>query len=310
MLEGRMDRMSAASNLLRHRGVRAGVAALAAGGMVVGAGVAGVAGAAQDTTIAAVGDATEGQWDKREVTMQTGDTVTFAFPGAGHNVGAINTSEKDPRWKANNEPGGWFEPGPTRFDAAQVGTRYDFTFYKSGTYDYICVLHPNMTGTITVTGADQEIPTGPPPTPTPTPTPPPVVPTPTPVPDPTGPTPTDPNPELEPAPGSNVVTPAPSPDEADTRSPRVSAVSANGKRRLIQVRFRLAEDATVAIQVRKRGSRRAVRTVRVQANAGRRTIKVRSNLIRKGQRYVVQVNARDAMGNRFAADAETVRIGR
>ena len=75
-----------------------------------------------------------------------------ASRAAGHNIVSTNESATDPRWA------GYVYPGPGEYDAAQVGTSGSFTFYKSGTYAFVCQLHPNMTGTVTVEGADQDIP--------------------------------------------------------------------------------------------------------------------------------------------------------
>ncbi len=67
------------------------------------------------------------------------------------------------------------------FDSGLMGTGATFvrTFTTPGTFAYLCLLHPDMTGTVTVTPAPGATP--PPPTPTPPP------PTPTPVPPPPGP---------------------------------------------------------------------------------------------------------------------------
>jgi plastocyanin len=253
---------------------------------------AGVAGAAADTTVTAVGDATEGQWDKGHppddppVAVSTGDKVTFSFAGSGHNVVSTNTSGTDPRWE------GFVYPGPGNFDDADVGASVDYTFYKSGTYEFVCGLHLNMTGVIEVTGEDKDIPVE---TPTPTPTATPTVtatatasPTPVPTPDP------------------HTNTPAPTPD-ADTVKPTLSGVSLKGRKRAAKLSFKLSEDATVTVQVRKRGSKKVLRAVTLQARAGTRSYVIRSSKLRKG-RYTVTLVARDAMGNKSAAANAALRI--
>ncbi|MBI2916528.1 MAG: cupredoxin domain-containing protein [Chloroflexi bacterium] len=67
------------------------------------------------------------------------------------------------------------------FDSGMVmpGSTYSYTFSAPGTYSYVCILHPGMAGSVTVTGGAA----GPTPTPAPTPTP---TPTPVPGPAPTG----------------------------------------------------------------------------------------------------------------------------
>lgn len=40
------------------------------------------------------------------------------------------------------------------FDSGSLGSRatFSFTFGSPGTFDYICQIHPSMTGSITITG--------------------------------------------------------------------------------------------------------------------------------------------------------------
>src|SRR4051794_3711061 len=93
------------------RGLLAGAATLAVGGVIVGVGVAG---AAQDTTIyiAEAGGpcftTTQGNpactpGETVSVTIQTGDTVNWDFTGTAegslHNAKAANDVAGDPTWK-------------------------------------------------------------------------------------------------------------------------------------------------------------------------------------------------------------------
>jgi plastocyanin len=98
----------------------------------------------------------------------------------------------------------------------QLSESYDVKFSAPGTYSYVCGIHPQMHGTITVVRGAAT--TAPPPPPTPTPTP-----TPTPSPTPTEtPTPT-PSESASPTPsGTAPVSPSPSP------SPRPSASATPG----------------------------------------------------------------------------------
>jgi plastocyanin len=43
--------------------------------------------------------------------------------------------------------GGAFNSGPLA-----PGASYSFTFTQQGTYGYLCTIHPNMIGSVTVTG--------------------------------------------------------------------------------------------------------------------------------------------------------------
>jgi plastocyanin len=68
------------------------------------------------------------------ITVQKGDTVTWTNED---NV-AHTVTESDDR------------DGP-KSDELQKGDTYTFTFNDVGTFKYKCSLHPNMTGTVTVT---------------------------------------------------------------------------------------------------------------------------------------------------------------
>ena len=277
--------MSAILKISKSPRARAAGAALAVGGMLT---YVAVAGAAADETITAVGG-TDGQWDKGHdapVDIATGEAVTFHFEQGGfHNVvssGAANGAETDPRWDPYAYPG--------QFEFAQAGASDKYTFYKKGTYSFVCIAHPGMTGTIEVTGEDKPIPT-----PTATPTATPTVtatatatPTPTPVPD------------------DHTQTPAPTP-EADTIKPALSGVKLKAAKRAAKVTFKLSENATVTVKIRKRGAKKVLRSMTLQARAGTRTVVVRSPKLRKG-RYTVTLTARDAMGNMSAAANAALRI--
>ena len=68
----------------------------------------------------------------QDVTISLGDTVTWTNDGSvpeGHTA-----------------TGSGFDSG-----VLKQGETFDHTFNKAGTFDYVCTLHPNMRGTITVT---------------------------------------------------------------------------------------------------------------------------------------------------------------
>jgi plastocyanin len=82
-------------------------------------------------------------------------SVTFVAPGS-----PVPNVQKDPSFFA---PSGT----PTDYDGSTTlnsgvlplptqttGATFSMTFSKAGEYTYYCVLHPNMTGTVTVGGAD------------------------------------------------------------------------------------------------------------------------------------------------------------
>jgi plastocyanin len=255
-------------------GSRAGiVAALAAIATTAGVGAAG-AFAAADHTIEASGTV----WDPANITVQTGDKVTWVFEDGGyHNV----KSDSD-NWTFTSGPAPSDEPAP-------------YVFTEPGEYDFICEIHPGtMYGTVTVQGD--------PVTPTPTPT---ETATTTPTPTPTVTVTPTPTPTTHPG-GGHPITPAPSP-EGDSVRPSVRSVKLKALRRAVRVRFKLSEPATVALRV-KRG-RRTLASKRVQASAGKHSVKLRSKRLKRG-RYVVQIRARDAFGNRSKLATKRIALRR
>ena len=74
-----------------------------------------------------------------------------------------------------------------------------------------------------------------------------------------------------------------------------------------RVTFRLSENATVTIHV-KRG-KKVLKTARVQMRKGLHRVTLRSAKLRTG-RYTIDVSARDASGNRSKLAAKTLRLPR
>ena len=104
-------------------------------------------------------------------------------------------------------------------------------------------------------------------------------------------------------PGTN--TPPPTGGTADLVKPTLRSFGAKGARRAVKVSFRLSENSTVTIRV-KRG-RKVVKSVTKQLTAGERTVSVRSAKLRKG-RYKVEVRARDASGNVSTLASKSLRL--
>ncbi len=143
-----------------------------------------------------------------------------------------------------------------------------------------------MTGTIEVTGAPVGTPTT---TPTTTPT---ATPTATATTQPSDP---------------GTTTPAPTGGTQDLVKPTLQSLSTTARRRAVTVRFRLSENATVNVRV-KRGTR-VVKSAVKQLAAGQRSVSLRSSKLRKG-RYKVEVRARDASGNVSTLASKSFRIRR
>jgi plastocyanin len=234
---------------------------------------------------------TSNTWDKPAVTVATGETVTWNLDGGNgipHNVEGVDGP--DANWAGQTL-------APPR-----TSPPVSFTFTQPGTYTYLCRVHPDvMTGTITVTGS----PVTPTPTPTATATPPGTDPTPAPT---ASPQPTTSASTPPPRGASDPVTPAPlGSSRDDVTAPVVSRLKLKAVTHGARVSFRLSESATVTIRF-KRGSR-AVRTARLAARAGSRRVTVRSSKIKRA-RYTVQVEARDARGNKAAVRSAKVRVKR
>ena len=134
-------------------------------------------------------------WSPDTVAIQVGDTVTWTNAQGFHNVLVGDSRLNQPGFP--NEPA--WNPPPQR------------TFDQPGSYTFVCEVHPGMTGTVNVAGAE------PTPTPTATPTPPPAV----------------------PPPGS-----AP----ADTTAPSISGLTLSGFSSRVQVRLTVSERATVNVR--------------------------------------------------------------
>jgi plastocyanin len=205
------------------------------------------------------GDITIAQGEK--VTFTNGDTVT-------HDVtAATKAADGNPLFASEKIGAGQ--------SAAVAGTEY----LTTGSYGYICSIHPGMKGTITVSSAG---------TPTP-----------------------------RPGSGSGSPPPqsSPSPSSADTVAPATSAKlldtnrSAVRKRGSLQLELKTNEAATLAITARSgrtivaTGSTRlnkpGTRKVTVKlTKAGLKLVKSSRNL-----RIAVAVEAKDAAGNASAASA-------
>jgi plastocyanin len=136
------------------RGARRAIATAAA--VIAAAAAVGVAGAGGDRATAgkaqvAAADVTitgrDFFWEPRDVAIQVGDTVTWSNAQGFHNVMVENERLNQPGFPSD---GAW-NPPPQK------------TFTAAGVYDYLCEVHPDMAGTITVGDAE--------PTPTPEPTP-------------------------------------------------------------------------------------------------------------------------------------------
>jgi plastocyanin len=225
--------------------------------------------------------------ERGDLAIATGDSVTWHIgpPNStqAHNVAATNDVPADPQWK----------------DFATDFSNGDFTytFSQPGTYDFVCNAHAGMVGTVTVTGDPVGTPTA---TPTTT-----ATATATTTATATATATASATPIAQPA--GTGQTPAPS-ATTDTVKPTVRKLRLKAMRHAARVRFRLSENATVTIRV-KRG-RTALKSVRLQARRGTHTVMVRSSKLKKGHRYTVELRARDAHGNTSKAARASLRFRR
>jgi plastocyanin len=157
---------------------------------------------------------------------------------------------------------------------------YPRTFDTDGVYKFHCQAHPQMEGTVTVGTA----------TPSPSPS---ATPTPTPTPSPQ-------------ASGGGITTPPPAAG-GDTVKPRIGGVRLTALHRAVRVRFGLSEAATVTVRVKRAFTGEVLKSARIQARAGTRTLTLRSNRLKKG-RYTVDLQARDAFGNRSSLAAKRLTV--
>lgn len=62
--------------------------------------------------------------------------------------GTVRWLNQDPvAHTATSSPAGLFDSG-----SIAAGGQFDFVFNQAGTYDYICTIHPSMTGRVIVSG--------------------------------------------------------------------------------------------------------------------------------------------------------------
>jgi plastocyanin len=103
------------------------------GALALGAGPA----SAATVTIDAMDDSPGSRWVPPNVTIDTGDTVSWEFDQAQapHNVTASSAN--------------WTSPDSTNKAPGSAET-VQFTFEQAGVYTFLCTIHPQMTGSVTV----------------------------------------------------------------------------------------------------------------------------------------------------------------
>jgi plastocyanin len=218
--------------------------------LVALAALAAPATAAGQTVQAVDGTAADGfnnRWTPAEVTVKSGETVTWSFAGTTgfHNVASDPDLSRGDSWSfRNGDPLVAPPPASHRFD-------------RPGKYAFLCEIHgTTMVGTVTVTDAAGNPPPPPPP------------------------------PPLSAQPWPNDQRPPSTLEALDHDRPRLTRVRAAATDRGARVRFRLSEAARVTIRVkrgrrtvrtRRASVRRGAHAVTVRGlSAGRYRVEVRA----------------------------------
>ncbi|WUJ67907.1 cupredoxin family copper-binding protein [Kribbella soli] len=79
-------------------------------------------------------DIKEFAFGPQNITVKVGTTVTWT------------NDDQDPHTVTSQNGS-----GPLKSSTLQNGDKYQYTFTKAGTFDYLCTIHPFMTGTVVVT---------------------------------------------------------------------------------------------------------------------------------------------------------------
>ena len=136
---------------MRRRDVLGSAGGIAAAGLLAGCTGDGDGGSGGGENPVAAGPNNSFTFDPETITISTGETVTWTFESAGHNV------ECDPQVSDRASLPDGAEPfasydGDNRFETEDLGATYEHTFDVAGTYDYVCVPHAGqgMVGTVVV----------------------------------------------------------------------------------------------------------------------------------------------------------------
>jgi plastocyanin len=127
-----------------------GVAAVAAVAGCGGGGDGGDGGGDGNTVIAGPGG--DLVFDPEEITVSTGETVTWEFDSPNHNVSAWPDMHDEVDIPEGADGFGSMEQGGDAFETVPEGETYSHTFETTGEFTYVCVPHAGsgMIGTVVV----------------------------------------------------------------------------------------------------------------------------------------------------------------
>jgi len=105
-----------------------------------------------DGNTIAVGPGGDFAFEPSEITVSTGDTVTWEFESGSHNVSAwpeMNDTVSIPEGASGF---GTMEQGGDAYATVSEGETFEHTFETAGEYTYVCVPHvaSDMVGTVVV----------------------------------------------------------------------------------------------------------------------------------------------------------------
>lgn len=99
-----------------------------------------------------VGPGSEYRFDPEEITVSTGETVTWEFDSPSHNVCAWPEMDAEISIPEGTDGFGTMSQGGSKFEPVDSGETFEHTFEAAGEYTYICGPHveQNMIGTVVV----------------------------------------------------------------------------------------------------------------------------------------------------------------
>jgi plastocyanin len=102
--------------------------------------------------VVAAGPNEELVFDPESITVSTGDTVTWEFESANHNVAAYPDMHEQISIPDSAEGFGTMEEGGDKFATVPEGETFEHTFETTGEFTYVCVPHASagMVGTVVV----------------------------------------------------------------------------------------------------------------------------------------------------------------
>lgn len=90
------------------------------------------------------------RFDPETITVSAGESVTWYFASAGHNVSCVPDHHEAVALPDGAEPFASYE-GDNRYRTDAQGTAYSHTFETPGEYRYVCIPHaPGMAGSVIV----------------------------------------------------------------------------------------------------------------------------------------------------------------